>query len=71
MPDPATAECADIFSSFRMSLRCSELYLSQFRRTTPHLLATGDGTRSPSITGDVFIHPSAKVHVTAKVMFFS
>lgn len=65
-----TYETVDFWEQIKtpgMSLRCSELYLSQFRRTTPHLLATGDGTRSPSITGDVFIHPSAKVHVTAKI----
>lgn len=51
----------------RMSLKCSGLYLSQFRCTSPHLLATGDGSNSPTIVGDVFIHPSAKVHATAKV----
>nr|XP_018675004.1 PREDICTED: mannose-1-phosphate guanyltransferase alpha-like isoform X2 [Musa acuminata subsp. malaccensis] len=65
-----TYETVDFWEQIKtpgMSLRCSELYLSQFRRTAPHLLATGDGTRSPSITGDVFIHPSAKVHVTAKI----
>ena len=50
-----------------MSLRCSELYLSQFRLTSPQVLASGDGTKSARVTGDVFIHPSAKVHPTAKV----
>ncbi|KAI4336084.1 hypothetical protein L6164_014658 [Bauhinia variegata] len=50
-----------------MSLKCSVLYLSQFRHTTPHLLATGDGTKSAAIIGDVYIHPSAKVHPTAKI----
>ena len=52
----------------RMSLRCSGLYLSQFRRTSPHLLASGDGKRTATIVGDVYIHPSAKVHPTSKVM---
>lgn len=52
----------------RMSLKCSGLYLSQFRCTSPHLLASGDGTKSAHITGDVYIHPSAKVHPTAKVV---
>ena len=51
----------------RMSLRCSELYLSQFRLTSPHMLASGDGTKSAIVIGDVYIHPSAKVHPTAKV----
>ncbi|KAJ8479292.1 hypothetical protein OPV22_023019 [Ensete ventricosum] len=65
-----TYETVDFWEQIKtpgMSLRCSGLYLSQFRQTAPHLLATGDGTRSPSITGDVLIHPSAKVHVTAKI----
>lgn len=50
-----------------MSLRCSGLYLSQFRFASPHLLADGDGTKSATIWGDVYIHPSAKVHPTAKI----
>lgn len=54
------------FSMFRrMSLKCSALYLSQFRHNSPDLLATG--TRSLTIVGDVYVHPSAKVHPTAKV----
>ncbi|CAA3004179.1 mannose-1-phosphate guanyltransferase alpha [Olea europaea subsp. europaea] len=51
-----------------MSLKSSGLYLAQFRFTSPHLLASGDGTKNATITGDVFIHPSAKVHPTAKVI---
>nr|CAB3496714.1 unnamed protein product [Digitaria exilis] len=50
-----------------MSLRCSGLYLSQFRHTNPHLLASGDGKRTATIVGDVYIHPSAKVHPTSKI----
>ncbi|KAF5740337.1 ADP-glucose pyrophosphorylase family protein isoform 1 [Tripterygium wilfordii] len=50
-----------------MSLKCSALYLAQFRSTSPHLLANGDGTESPVIIGDVYVHPSAKVHPTAKI----
>lgn len=50
-----------------MSLRCSGLYLSQFRLTSPQVLASGDGTKSAIVIGDVYIHPSAKVHPTAKV----
>ncbi|RWR91018.1 ADP-glucose pyrophosphorylase family protein [Cinnamomum micranthum f. kanehirae] len=50
-----------------MSLKCSALYLSQFRYTSPYLLAGGDGTKSATIIGDVYIHPSAKVHPTAKI----
>ncbi len=53
----------------RMSLRCSLLYLNQYRQTSPELLAVGDGTKSPTIVGDVFIHRSAKVHPSAKVFF--
>ena len=52
-----------------MSLKCSALYLAQFRFTSPHLLASGNGTKSAYIVGDVYIHPSAKVHPTAKVIF--
>ncbi|XP_028781715.1 mannose-1-phosphate guanyltransferase alpha-B [Neltuma alba] len=50
-----------------MSLKCSSLYLAQFRRTSPHLLANGNGTNSPSISGEVYIHPSAKAHPSAKI----
>lgn len=50
-----------------MSLKCSGLYLAQFRFTSPHVLASGDGTKNASIIGDVYIHPSAKVHPTAKI----
>ncbi|PPD90321.1 hypothetical protein GOBAR_DD12723 [Gossypium barbadense] len=48
------------------SLKCSGLYLAQFRFTSPNLLASGDGTKSATIIGDVNIHPSAKVHPSAK-----
>lgn len=51
-----------------MSLKCSGLYLSLFRYTSPHLLTEGDGSKSATILGDVYIHPSAKVHPTAKVI---
>ncbi|XP_014496982.1 mannose-1-phosphate guanyltransferase alpha-B [Vigna radiata var. radiata] len=50
-----------------MSIKCSSLYLAQFRHTSPHLLANGDGTKKAGITGDVYIHPSAKVHPSAKI----
>ncbi|KAI9120611.1 hypothetical protein K1719_007644 [Acacia pycnantha] len=50
-----------------ISLKCSELYLAQFRSTSPYLLASGDGKKNATIVGDVFIHPSAKVHPTAKI----
>ncbi|XVF54193.1 hypothetical protein PTKIN_Ptkin05aG0161000 [Pterospermum kingtungense] len=50
-----------------MSLKCSGLYLSQFRFTSPNLLASGDGTKCATIIGDVYIHPSAKVHPSAKI----
>ncbi|KAL5987035.1 hypothetical protein ACLOJK_041030 [Asimina triloba] len=49
-----------------MSLKCSSLYLSQFRFTSPHLLASGDGSKGATIIGDVYVHPSAKVHTSAK-----
>lgn len=49
------------------SLKCSGLYLAQFRFTSPNLLASGDGTKSATIIGDVNIHPSAKVHPSAKI----
>ncbi|KAK4272060.1 hypothetical protein QN277_020660 [Acacia crassicarpa] len=50
-----------------ISLKCSELYLAQFRSTSPYLLASGDGKKNATIVGDVYIHPSAKVHPTAKI----
>ncbi|KAF8031800.1 hypothetical protein BT93_D0879 [Corymbia citriodora subsp. variegata] len=50
-----------------LSLKCSGLYLAQFRLTSPHLLASGDGKRSATVVGDVYVHPSAKVHPTAKI----
>ncbi|KAH0875912.1 hypothetical protein HID58_073274 [Brassica napus] len=65
-----TYETKDFWEQIKspgMSLRCSELYLSQFRLTSPQVLASGDGTKSAIVIGDVFIHPSAKVHPTAKI----
>ncbi|XP_010416348.1 PREDICTED: mannose-1-phosphate guanyltransferase alpha-like [Camelina sativa] len=65
-----TYESMDFWEQIKspgMSLRCSGLYLSQFRLTSPQLLASGDGTNSAIVIGDVYIHPSAKVHPTAKV----
>ncbi|XP_027125915.2 uncharacterized protein [Coffea arabica] len=65
-----TYETMDFWEQIKtpgMSLRCSALYLAQFRFTSPHILATGDGIKSATITGDVYIHPSAKVHPTAKI----
>lgn len=65
-----TYETTDFWEQIKtpgMSLKCSSLYLAQFRYTSPHLLASGDGTKSATIVGDVFIHPSAKVHPTAKI----
>ncbi|XP_030553623.2 LOW QUALITY PROTEIN: mannose-1-phosphate guanyltransferase alpha-like [Rhodamnia argentea] len=50
-----------------ISLKCSNLYLAQFRLTSPYLLASGDGTRRATVVGDVYVHPSAKVHPTAKM----
>ncbi|EEF52066.1 mannose-1-phosphate guanyltransferase alpha [Ricinus communis] len=65
-----TYETSDFWEQIKtpgMSLKCSALYLAQFRYTSPHLLASGDGSKSATIVGDVYIHPSAKVHPTAKI----
>ncbi|KAI8019426.1 Mannose-1-phosphate guanyltransferase alpha [Camellia lanceoleosa] len=65
-----TYETMDFWEQIKtpgMSLKCSGLYLAQFRFTSPHVLASGDGTKNASIIGDVYIHPSAKVHPTAKI----
>eukprot|EP00246_Nothoceros_aenigmaticus_P010725 TRINITY_DN2751_c0_g1_i1.p1 TRINITY_DN2751_c0_g1~~TRINITY_DN2751_c0_g1_i1.p1 ORF type:complete len:276 (-),score=43.82 TRINITY_DN2751_c0_g1_i1:249-1076(-) len=65
-----TFETPDFWEQIKtpgMSLRCSSLYLEQYRLERPNLLAKGDGTRSATIVGDVFIHPSAKVHPSAKI----
>ncbi|XP_060190647.1 uncharacterized protein LOC132619909 [Lycium barbarum] len=65
-----TYETMDFWEQIKtpgMSLKCSALYLAQFRNTTPHLLASGDGTSNATIVGDVYIHPSAKVYSTAKI----
>ncbi|KAK3406732.1 hypothetical protein EUGRSUZ_K02882 [Eucalyptus grandis] len=65
-----TYETMDFWEQIKtpgMSLKCSGLYLAQFRSTSPHLLASGDGTKGATIIGDVYIHPSAKVHPTAKI----
>ncbi|XWS44235.1 hypothetical protein CRYUN_Cryun15aG0027000 [Craigia yunnanensis] len=65
-----TYETMDFWEQMKtpgMSLKCSGLYLAQFRFTSPHLLAGGDGTKSASIVGDVYVHLSAKVHSTAKI----
>ncbi|KAJ7970905.1 putative Mannose-1-phosphate guanyltransferase [Quillaja saponaria] len=65
-----TYETMDFWEQIKtpgMSLKCSGLYLHQFRFTSPHILASGDGTRSTTVVGDVYVHPSAKVHPTAKI----
>ncbi|CAN0900710.1 Mannose-1-phosphate guanyltransferase alpha [Linum grandiflorum] len=65
-----TYETRDFWEQIKtpgMSLKCSSLYLAQFRFTSPHLLASGDGSKTATIVGDVYIHPSAKVHPTAKL----
>lgn len=65
-----TYETMDFWEQIKtpgMSLKCSGLYLYQFRYTSPDLLTNGDGTKSATIIGDVYIHPSAKVHPTAKI----
>ncbi|XP_039139352.1 mannose-1-phosphate guanyltransferase alpha-like isoform X2 [Dioscorea cayenensis subsp. rotundata] len=65
-----TYETLDFWEQIKtpgMSLKCSALYLHQFRYTSTHLLASGNDTKRASITGDVYIHPSAKVHPTAKI----
>ncbi|KAF7123075.1 hypothetical protein RHSIM_Rhsim12G0161200 [Rhododendron simsii] len=65
-----TYETMDFWEQIKtpgMALKCSALYLALYRCTSSHLLASGDGTNSASIIGDVYIHPSAKVHSTAKI----
>ncbi|PRQ53765.1 putative mannose-1-phosphate guanylyltransferase [Rosa chinensis] len=65
-----TYETMDFWEQIKtpgMSLKCSSLYLSQFRFTSSHLLASGDGIKNATIVGDVYIHPSAKVHPSAKI----
>ncbi|CAL5371956.1 unnamed protein product [Camellia sinensis] len=65
-----TYETMDFWEQIKtpgMSLKCSALYLSQFQFTSPHLLASGDGSKSATIIGDVYVHPSAKIHPTAKI----
>ncbi|GFS45066.1 ADP-glucose pyrophosphorylase family protein [Actinidia rufa] len=65
-----TYETMDFWEQIKspgMHLKCSGLYLAQFRLTSPNLLANGDGTRSATIVGDVYVHPSAKIHPTAKI----
>uniref|UniRef100_A0A6P3ZKV2 mannose-1-phosphate guanyltransferase alpha-like n=1 Tax=Ziziphus jujuba TaxID=326968 RepID=A0A6P3ZKV2_ZIZJJ len=65
-----TYETQDFWEQIKtpgMSLKCSALYLAQFRFAYPHLLAGGDGIKSANIVGDVYIHPSAKVHPSAKI----
>ncbi|KAG5082396.1 hypothetical protein JHK84_052434 [Glycine max] len=65
-----TYETTDFWEQIKtpgMSLKCSELYLAQFRYTSLDLLASGDGKKKATIVGDVYIHPSAKVHPSAKL----
>ncbi|KAK4393042.1 Mannose-1-phosphate guanyltransferase alpha [Sesamum angolense] len=65
-----TYETTDFWEQIKtpgMSIKCSALYLAQFRFTSPHLLVNGDGKRKATVVGDVYIHPSAKVHPTAKI----
>lgn len=65
-----TFETRDFWEQIKtpgMSLRCSSLYLAQYRQTAPELLAKGDGVKTATFVGDVYVHPSAKIHPTAKV----
>ncbi|KAL8251289.1 hypothetical protein R6Q59_034982 [Mikania micrantha] len=65
-----TYETMDFWEQIKtpaMSLKCSALYLAQFRYKSPGILACGDGTKNPMVIGDVYIHPSAKVHSTSKI----
>ncbi|CAB4275120.1 unnamed protein product [Prunus armeniaca] len=65
-----TYETMDFWEQIKtpgMSLKCSGLYLSQFRINSAHLLASGDGTKNATVVGNVYVHPSAKVHPTAKI----
>ncbi|KAL2528786.1 ADP-glucose pyrophosphorylase family protein [Forsythia ovata] len=65
-----TYETMDFWEQMKtpgISIKCSALYLAQFRVASPHLLAKGDGTKNATVVGDVYIHPSAKVHPTAKI----
>lgn len=66
-----TYETTDFWEQIKtpgMALRSSSLYLEQYRQVQPELLAKpGDGKKTPSIVGDVYIHPSAKVHPSAKL----
>lgn len=65
-----TFETKDFWEQIKtpgMSLRCSSLYLTQYRQTAPELLAKGDGVKTATFVGDVYVHPSAKIHPTAKV----
>ncbi|KAL9254627.1 Mannose-1-phosphate guanyltransferase alpha-like protein [Drosera capensis] len=65
-----TYETMDFWEQIKtpgMSLKCSGLYLVQYHITSLHLLASGDGTKSATIVGDVFLHPSAKAHPTSKI----
>ncbi|CAO2818268.1 unnamed protein product [Amaranthus hypochondriacus] len=65
-----TYETMDFWEQIKtpgMSLKCSGLYLNQFQFTSPHLLASGDGTKNANIIGDVYIHPSAKINPSAKI----
>ncbi|KAH7432174.1 hypothetical protein KP509_07G011700 [Ceratopteris richardii] len=65
-----TYETQDFWEQIKtpgMSLKCSSLYLAQYRLTAPDLLAKGDKSNSAKFVGDVYVHPSAKIHHTAKV----
>ncbi|GAB4831789.1 hypothetical protein Ancab_005801 [Ancistrocladus abbreviatus] len=65
-----TYETMDFWEQIKtpgMSLKCSSLYLAQFRLTSSYLLASGNVSKNVNIIGDVYIHPSAKVHPTAKI----
>ncbi|CAN0857553.1 Mannose-1-phosphate guanyltransferase alpha [Linum grandiflorum] len=65
-----TYETRDFWEQIKapgISLKCSALYLAQFRARDPSLLAGGDGTKSAKMIGDVYVHPSAKLHPTAKI----
>eukprot|EP00270_Netrium_digitus_P019450 TRINITY_DN766_c0_g1_i2.p1 TRINITY_DN766_c0_g1~~TRINITY_DN766_c0_g1_i2.p1 ORF type:complete len:412 (-),score=117.95 TRINITY_DN766_c0_g1_i2:223-1458(-) len=48
------------------SIKCAALYLEYYKLAQPTLLYSG-GEGKPSVVGNVFVHPSAKIHSSAKI----
>ncbi|XP_078481478.1 LOW QUALITY PROTEIN: mannose-1-phosphate guanylyltransferase regulatory subunit alpha-like [Ciona intestinalis] len=62
-----TKEVWGQIKSAASAIHANKLYLSLYHKTNPERLAQNSQKQSPTIIGDVFIHPNAEVHSSAVI----